>query len=188
MMSQSRTEGRQPLLQDVRGFSVQIRHIETEEPIGTGIVISHDGKIVTCAHVVRDALGIEAHEALLRDAEVGVYFPMNSRLGRAAQSCRAKVVAYFPDYNDDVALLQVQGALPLTEQFAILAEANGSSGHEFKSFGYRRLKNYIGLPARGQIIDFADQPQDRKLQSEPLVLQTEHVDGGMSGAAVLDVE
>ena len=36
-------------------FTVQIRHTKTGAIIGTGIAISLDGKIVICAHVVKDA-------------------------------------------------------------------------------------------------------------------------------------
>ena len=42
-------------LQNLRDFTVQIRHAESDEIVGTGIAISLDGKIVTCNHVVASA-------------------------------------------------------------------------------------------------------------------------------------
>ena len=40
------------ILQNLRDFTVQIRHPETDAIVGTGIAATLDGKIVTCAHVV----------------------------------------------------------------------------------------------------------------------------------------
>ena len=39
-------------LQNLRDFTVQIRHTTTDQTVGTGVVVSTDGKILTCAHVV----------------------------------------------------------------------------------------------------------------------------------------
>jgi hypothetical protein len=82
--------------------------------------------------------------------------------------------------------------LPAEMEVAGLGEAKGSVGfdepHKFRSFGYRRLANYQGLPAYGEIIDFAEMPDDRVLHGEPVMLKSENIDGGMSGAAVLDLK
>jgi glycine/D-amino acid oxidase-like deaminating enzyme len=39
-------------LQNLRDFTVQIRHTTTDQTVGTGVAVSTDGKILTCAHVV----------------------------------------------------------------------------------------------------------------------------------------
>ncbi|MBN1220123.1 MAG: hypothetical protein JXM69_14440 [Anaerolineae bacterium] len=39
-------------LQNLRDFTVQICHAAKDTTVGTGIVVSADGKIFTCAHVV----------------------------------------------------------------------------------------------------------------------------------------
>ena len=44
--------------QNLRSFTVQIRPADSEVIVGTGIVVSPDGKVVTCAHVVKSA-GVE---------------------------------------------------------------------------------------------------------------------------------
>src|SRR5262245_22593605 len=111
-----------------RDFTVQIRHTATNTLKGTGIVVSEE-KIVTCAHVVV-AAGVNARlgrriprswemvlqslfgqkaEPLMevRDAEVGVYFP--EWRGRKSEERRARVVAWFPEYEDDVVVLQLVG-------------------------------------------------------------------------------
>jgi hypothetical protein len=48
--------------QNLRDFTVQIRRVDNDAIVGTGIAVSTDGKIVTCAHVVR-AAGVEPRNA-----------------------------------------------------------------------------------------------------------------------------
>ncbi|NLH21099.1 MAG: trypsin-like peptidase domain-containing protein [Methanothrix sp.] len=174
-------------LQEIREFAVQICHARTNNPVGTGFV-AREG-IVTCAHVVRKAnrndAGIEPKAA--DGLEVGVYFP--ERGGRASFQKRAKVISCFKQYDDDVVLLHLRdGSAPLgPELSARFGSAKGSELHEFLSFGYRRLKNYQGLPAYGKIIGHADKPTGKKFQGDPVMLSSQNIDRGMSGAPVLDV-
>ena len=67
-----------------------------------------------------------------------------------------------------------------------MGTAKNSGFHEFQSFGYRRLHNYQGLQAYGKIIGYCDKPQGTNLQCEPLMLSSQNIDSGMSGAPVLD--
>jgi hypothetical protein len=60
-------------LQNLRDFTVQIRHAKTDAIVGTGIAVSMDGQVVACAHVVEAAMGVHPRQA--DGAEVGVYFP-----------------------------------------------------------------------------------------------------------------
>jgi tRNA G37 N-methylase TrmD len=60
-------------LQNLRDFTVQIRRPSDDTIVGTGIAVTMDGQVVTCAHVVEAALGVCPREA--DSAEVGVYFP-----------------------------------------------------------------------------------------------------------------
>jgi hypothetical protein len=70
-------------LQNLRDFTVQIRDPSSDAIVGTGIVVSMDGRIVTCAHVVR-AANVEPRDG--DGAEVGVYFPQ----GAAARAGAAR--------------------------------------------------------------------------------------------------
>lgn len=172
-------------IQDARDFTVQIRHATADAIVGTGIAISTDGKIVTCSHVVRDA-GVEPRSG--NREEVGVYFP-RARSGEA-KAWRATVAAYFHQYDDDVVLLQlVGGPAPLApEQIAVLGMAEDSTGHRFRSYGYRRLDNYIAGWTDGMIQGTVEAPLGRNVQAEPIQLKANQINRGMSGAAVLDIE
>ncbi|BAB77828.1 alr0304 [Nostoc sp. PCC 7120 = FACHB-418] len=150
--------------------------------VGTGFVVSPTGKIVTCCHVVRDAGGQVAE-----GVEINVYFPKAIKPEQKAHT--AKVTACFLDHDDDVVVLQLDTTtLPDGIEPAIMGMAEGSAGHKFRSFGYRRLQNYQGLPAHGEIVDFAESPETLILHSDPVMLNSQHIDSGMSGSAVLDIE
>ena len=138
-------------LQPIRDFVVQIRHTSTDAIVGTGFV-AREG-IVTCAHVVRDA-GVDPWG---RDGlDVGIYYP--EREGRSSITKRAKVAACFDQHDDDVVLLYlVDDSSPLGPELAAkFGSAKGSEAHEFLSFGYQRLQNYLGLPALGKILGLGD--------------------------------
>lgn len=168
-------------IQNLRNFTVQIRGVNNVI-VGTGFVVSRTGQIVTCCHVVRDAGGQVAE-----GVEINVYFPKARNPEQKAHT--ATVTACFLDHDDDVVVLQLDTTtLPDGIEPAILGMAEGSAGHKFKSFGYRRLQNYQGLPAEGKIVDFAESPEDRILHSDPVMLSSQHIDSGMSGSAVLDIE
>ena len=193
-------------LQNLRDFTVQIRHGKTDAIVGTGLVVSVD-KVVTCAHVVVAAgvnprLGTSIpgiRESIFgrtpgtladaKDAEVGVYFPQ-ARDGEIKER-RATVAACFLQHDDDIVLLKLDGGpAPLgpEQQMARLGPATESARHDFQTFGYRRLEKYSGLPGGGRIEGFANKPTDGLLYGDPIMLDSKHIDSGMSGAAVLDIE
>ncbi|MEP7133506.1 MAG: trypsin-like peptidase domain-containing protein [Chloroflexota bacterium] len=171
--------------QNLRDFTVQIRPADTETIVGTGMVVSADGKVVTCAHVVKSA-GVEPR--VLNGKELSIYFPQ--ALGGEKKNCNAKVIAFFPDFDDDVVLLQLtDGSAPLgPERMPVLGTAEESQGNAFRSYGYRRLEDYIAGWADGKIQGHVDPPPKRKVQGEPVQLESNQINRGMSGSAVLDIE
>jgi tetratricopeptide (TPR) repeat protein len=170
-------------LQNLRDFTVQIRNAK-DEIVGTGIAVSTDGKIVTCAHVVR-AAGIEPRNA--DGKEVGIYFPQ-ARGGEEKKHC-AKVEKFFSRYDDDIVLLQTtSGSFPLApEQMAVLGMADESEGNPFRTYGYSPIGNYLATRGDGMILGTIEPPIDRNLQVDPIQLKSRDIAEGMSGAAVLDV-
>ncbi|MFD4718154.1 trypsin-like peptidase domain-containing protein [Streptomyces sp. NPDC058423] len=174
------------ILQDVRNFTVQIRDPGGDRVLGTGVVISRTGLIATCAHVIR-AGGVEPRAG--REAQVRVYFPSSSRDATPAELRTAWVAASFSDSDDDLVCLQVDGALPLpAHRVAVLGAASDSQDHAFRSYGYRQLEGYLGAWARGLILGEVDPPDGRRLLLDPIQLESSHIDAGMSGAPVLDVD
>jgi tetratricopeptide (TPR) repeat protein len=172
-------------LQNLRDFTVQIRNAD-DQIVGTGIAVSTDGKIVTCAHVVEAALG--AHPRNANGAEVGVYFPQAR--GGEEKKRKAVVEKFFPDNDDDVVLLQLtSGASPLApEQIAIVGTADESATHAFRSYGYRALGTYPAGWADGTIMGSVDSPPKLALHVDPVQLDSKQIAPGMSGSGVLDVE
>ncbi|MEV4078611.1 tetratricopeptide repeat protein [Nonomuraea fuscirosea] len=174
------------ILQDIRQFTVQIRDPDGKRVIGTGVVISRGGLIATCAHVVR-AAGVEPRVS--RQARVVVYLPKTGRGPGASELRSAWVIACFSDSDDDLVCLQVDGPLPLPmDRVAVLGAAGDSYWHDFRSYGYRQLGDYLGAWARGVILGEVDPPASRRLLLNPVQLESKNIDAGMSGAAVLDVE
>jgi tetratricopeptide (TPR) repeat protein len=171
--------------QKLRDFTVQIRPANSENIVGTGVVVSTDGKVVTCAHVVK-AAGVEPHT--LNEKELVVYFPQAQ--GGEKKDRRAKVIACFPDFDDDVVLLQLMdGNVPLgPEKMPVLGTAENSQGNGFRSYGYRRLEDYIAGWAHGTIHGYVEAPPKRNVQAEPVQLESNQINRGMSGSAVLDIE
>ena len=106
------------VLQNLRDFTVQIRRADTQAIVGTGVVVSMDGKVVTCAHVAQAALGKHPREAI--GAEVGVYFPQLR--GGEVKERRAHIAGCFPQHDDDVVVLCLtDGQTPLgPEQIAVI--------------------------------------------------------------------
>jgi hypothetical protein len=99
-------------LQNLRDFTVQILHTETEATIGTGIAVSMDGRILTCAHVVRDA-GVDPRLEIGK--EVGVYFQF-LRGGEQKKRC-AVVEKFFSESDDDIVQLKLtDGPAPLAPE------------------------------------------------------------------------
>ncbi len=133
----------------MRDFTVQIRHAETDEIVGTGIAISMDGEIVTCKHVFEGAVITPAED--IEKGEVGVYFP---RAKGVKKDRRAKLARYFSDSDDDVVVLQVIGKPPplAPEQIAILSDAERSEGNPFRSYGYCPLGAHVASRASGEIM------------------------------------
>ena len=174
------------LTQNLRDFTVQIRRAATDQIVGTGVVVSMAGEVVTCAHVAQAALGKHPREAM--GAEVGVYFPQ-LRTGDVKLR-RATVSRCFPQHDDDVVLLNLaDGSTPLgPEQIAVLGGADQSEGHAFRSFGYSPLGPYPSTRADGTIMGTVDAPIGKMLLLDPIELESRQIDRGMSGAAVLDVE
>jgi hypothetical protein len=81
------------------------------------------------------------------------------------------------------------GTIPLgPESMPVLGTAEKSQGNGFRSYGYRRLEDYLAGWAHGTIHGPVEAPPKRKVQAEPVQLESNQINRGMSGSAVLDLE
>ena len=178
-MSQQQPQG---ILQDIRSFVAQIRDMR-DTIVGTGFVVQRDPVlIVTCKHVVEEACGV-----CEKDAELQVYFTQIKHGETEDKTFTAKVSRLLDRYDDDIAVLQLTADkfLPTEVETAVLGTTQGED-HEFRSYGYRVIDKYQGNRAIGMILGHVDKPPQWVLHSEPVQLQSQHLDRGMSGAPVLD--
>jgi len=131
--------------------------------LGTGFLVSTEGLIATCAHVVRGK-------------EPCIAFP-------GGEPRPAHVVA--TDEAHDVAVLRVIGDLPPDAVPARLGHSADAYHQDFWSRGYRPMEGLEGIPAEGKVLDaVSEAPGYPGVRHMPLVLQTQHVRGGMSGAPI----
>ncbi|MCB9418156.1 MAG: trypsin-like peptidase domain-containing protein, partial [Ardenticatenaceae bacterium] len=171
--------------QNLRDYTVQIRDPETNRIHGTGLAITMNGQIITCAHVIKSILKVHPREAA--NAEIGVYFPQAR--GDDRKKFKATVAQCFPSHDDDVVVLQLDAPPPLgPEQLPILGTAEPSAFNPFRSYGYRRLAQYQAGHAHGTILDAVEAPEELTLHAEPVQLESKQINSGMSGAGVLDIE
>ncbi|NER20401.1 MAG: hypothetical protein F6J96_06705 [Symploca sp. SIO1C2] len=113
--------------QDLKDFTVKICHAENQAVVvGTGFVVSTDGKIITCKHVVRDAIG---YDGFTEGVIVNVCFPWTK--DPDLKNAIAKVTALFTQTDDEVVLLELESSvLPVEVKPAILATAQESVGNK----------------------------------------------------------
>jgi Trypsin-like peptidase domain len=164
-------------------FTVQIRHTATNAVVGTGVVASAAGELITCRHVVEMA-GVAPQRAT--GQEVGIVFPRTRT--REERICRARVVKCFLEFDDDVVVLQVTQSLAIAPpEVAVLGTADRSEGNPFRSYGFRQLGTSPSGYAEGIIMGAVMPFEGQKLQVDPIELRTRDIRPGMSGAGVLDM-
>jgi WD40 repeat protein/energy-coupling factor transporter ATP-binding protein EcfA2 len=102
--------------------------------IGAGFLVSQK-YIITCAHVVADALGLPRKTTQMPDAEITLDFPLVA----AQQYLKAKVVFWKPVNPDaeaeDIAGLELENSLP-GSQSAPLITSDDFWGHPFHVLGF----------------------------------------------------
>ncbi|HLO16097.1 MAG TPA: trypsin-like peptidase domain-containing protein [Anaerolineales bacterium] len=170
-------------LQKLLDFSVKILN-KDNKPVGSGIVVSTQGQILTCAHVLR-AAGIEPRKA--KRKTIDVYFPQVR--GGEEKKRKAKVKAFLPKHEDDIVVLELaDGQSPLApEQVAQLGTSEGSEQHDFRSYGFSSIGSYLARYAEGKIMG-PTEVAEKKLLAQPIELRTRDIRPGLSGSGVLDVQ
>jgi hypothetical protein len=161
-------------------MTVQVRDPDTLEVRGTGVLVSPSGLLVTCAHVIRDCR-VDPHIA---GGVISVHIPATPE--HRAEDRDARICWYPTEFEDDLVLLELAGGPLPPERVGTCGPADASDEHRFRSFGFRSRDEYLGLHAKGSIEGHV--PSPRRLLAEPVQLESQDLDSGMSGAAVFDVE
>jgi len=141
--------------------------------IGTGFVVTDDGLIVTCAHVVK-AIGVGPGDT------VRVVFHATGE----EQDALVEPAWWRDPDAEDMAILRLEGDLPPVAHPLSLGSSVGSKGHAFETFGFPDANPEGGLAGDGEILD-----EEITLQGvRVLQLRSQEVAQGMSGAPVWDVD
>jgi hypothetical protein len=139
---------------------------------GTGFVVTKDGSIVTCAHVVEYA-----------GAKPGSTVSIVFHTGQQMYAARVDEKYWSAPTAGDVAILHLEGTLPHEVKPLRLGTSAGSSGHGFKTFGFPEAKPLEGMYGYGTIGDLTKGENGLPLLQ---LTNTTEVTPGFSGAPVVD--
>lgn len=160
--------------QKVETFTVAVLDKVTGEPIGTGFVIS-DTLAVTAYHVVANSLRLPTGAKVAPEAHVPLSFPI------AGIRKEAMFVPRCSSQDADIAILHVD-ELPELVEVALLGSSEGCAGDQFVSAGYRKIYGgAVGVIAPPEL-------EPTRAPYPRLILRSDQIDKGMSGAPVLDID
>ena len=137
---------------------------------GTGFVLSSEGLIATCAHVVRCAGAGPA-------GKIAVRFQQN---GEKHSALVIKEWWRSPA-NEDVAILKLEHGIPAGVQALPLGDSEGTEGHEVKSFGFPKVGHIKGLWGKGSLYGEVTKKGNTLFQ-----IKSNEITTGFSGAPLLD--
>ena len=161
------------MAQRVETFTVAILDDITKKPVGTGFIVA-ENLIVTAYHVLLSALRLPNEAVLSHGTHVWIRFPV-------AQIDEIGIVTEYNSADADIALLRVDG-IPSSCKIAVLGPSIGCAGHRFVSAGYRGISGgAVGTIAPPEL-------ESKRAPYLRLVLRSDQIDRGMSGAPVLDLD
>ncbi len=137
--------------------------------VGTGFVVSDDGLLVTCAHV----LGRPCPERVS-----AVFLANNERREATVEMLWLRDVE-----AEDMAILRVQGDLPQGVRSLPMGSSTGVSGHKISTFGFPSAGEVEGIAGYGKVLGRGSQTK----AGQPLLqLRSSEITQGFSGAPVWD--
>ena len=140
---------------------------------GTGFLVTRDGLIVTCTHVIP----VQGDGKPKQD-KISLIFQ------ETGEKREATVEIWRVQDEEDVAVLRLEGDLPVGVQILPLGSSGGTSGHRFKTYGFPDARSIEGMWGYGNIGDSVSrQPGQSFIQ---LTGATE-ITPGFSGGPVLDL-
>ncbi len=162
-------------------LSVVRIYSNNDRVIGAGFLVSQK-YILTCAHVVADALGMQRKTIEMPDAEVSLDFPLLA----PKQLFKAKVVFWQPvnpeQFAEDIAGLELESFPPETAKPAQLMTSENLWGHSFRVLGFP-AKQSNGAWASGELRAGIG---NGWVQLEDVKQQGYALEPGFSGAPIWD--
>src|SRR5260370_217084 len=142
--------------------------------VGTGCVVTADGLIVTCAHVIDEAETDDFIHLIFHDPNV-------AKDKREVRAARVE-----PDYlrdasAEDIAILRLEGPLPRQAVPLPLGSSFNTQGQTFLSFGFPEAKADDGMLGECKILGVVFEENISLLQ-----ISSNQVSKGFSGAPVWD--
>ena len=143
------------------------------ETAGAGFVLTDEGLIATCAHVV------ESTGAGPGDTVNLVFYATGDKMTATVERG-----GWRDSTAEDIAILQLAGTLPAEVQPVRLGTDVGTDGHHFRAFGFPQLGEMQGIWASGEILGRIIVTQDVMM----LQIRSQEIKEGMSGAPLLDTQ
>ncbi|MEG5066693.1 trypsin-like peptidase domain-containing protein [Microcoleus sp. B3-A4] len=151
--------------------------------IGAGFLVSQNS-ILTCAHVVADALNIARDTAEMPDAKISLDFPLVA----PKQILKARVIFWRPvnpdEFAGDIAGLELENSAPDAARPAQLVTSDELWGHRFRVFGFPQGKP-DGVWASGEL---RARLASDWVQLEDVKQEGYRLERGFSGAPIWDEE
>ncbi|MDY7008481.1 MAG: trypsin-like peptidase domain-containing protein [Cyanobacteriota bacterium] len=153
-----------------------------ERPVGTGFLVAPD-YVVTCAHVVAQALDIDEDSLEAPRNPIYIDFPIIEK----DKFFSARVVFWQPvnpnSPIEDIACLKLEGSVPTGAQPAWLLPDLNLEGHNFGTFGFPGGRDG-GAWSYGILRDTTG---ERWIQLERTSQDGYGLEGGFSGAPIWDL-
>jgi len=165
------------LPKDLIAGIVRILKPDGKRTAGTGFVVSEEGLIATCSHVVQDEESQRRGDP--RPEFVDLAFLASGERRRAT----VEPDWWRPVDAEDVAILRLEGALPEGVVPLPLGTSAEARGHTFETFSFPRDKPVEGMPGQCLVIGQTTENGHPVLQ-----LRSNEVALGSSGAPVWDGE
>lgn len=149
--------------------------------VGAGFLVSQK-RILTCAHVVADALGIDRKTVEMPDQKVCLDFPFLA----PQQFLTARVIFWRPvnpdEFPEDIAGLELETSAPNAARPSQLVTSDELWGHRFRVFGFP-AGQHDGVWASGQL---CGKLASGWVQLEDVKQQGYRLEPGFSGAPIWD--
>jgi hypothetical protein len=158
---------------------------EDSTTLGTGFVVTDDGLIVTCRHVISESQG-----KLMNSVRVRFHSDAKTDTKKFTASLLKGEDAYSDHPSIDIAFLKLD-SLPEKGVTPVKLDGKVVRLNHFASIGFKKAEEFTGLSAKGEIgIPTRIKNSNGHIISPEVIelYSPNQIEPGMSGAPVLDIE